>query len=415
MEGSKINELDEILEIDRTNKENPCSKFMDFFNQNHSTTYFIKTSIFDKEKYKDKIIEFKNKKGNYSELEKKSIGSILGMAIGDSIGAPVEFMPLSYEFNGIKGMGQHESGNFSLKPGQWTDDTSMGLCLADSIIENDGKIIPKDIMMRFLLWWYYGYDNAFRFNNSPRHSVGLGGNISLSFDMFIEGKGKDDYTKAGDEKTSGNGSIMRNTPIPICYYKNINDARKYAKLQSKITHQGFEASCCCELLSFIIVKILNGNDLKEILNNLEKEFICECESVNYLAKSKQEGNDKNRNWNWKDKNFKYSEERVRKQSGYIGSYCMDGLAMALHVLYYTNSFKDAILKVVNLRGDSDSVGSVVGQIAGAYYGIDNIPNEWIKIINQWDDNEIALRGYILFHLFDNVDNNSVNDINKKFK
>ena len=401
-----INDLEKTIQND--------DNFFNFlFQKKKSSTYFIKASIFDKEKYKEIKKNF-NPNSNFSKNEKSCMGSMLGMVIGDAMGARVEFQPLSYTNNNIKDMGNSISGKFNLKPGQWTDDTSMSLCIADSLITKEGEFNPKDIMMRFLLWWNNGYNNSFRFDH-PRHSVGLGGNISGSFQSYIDNYGKYEFTIFGNKYTSGNGSIMRNTPIPICYYKNINDARKYAKLQSKITHQGFEASCCCELLSFIIVKILNGNDLKEILNNLEKEFICECESVNYLAKSKQEGNDKNRNWNWKDKNFKYSEERVRKQSGYIGSYCMDGLAMALHVLYYTNSFKDAILKVVNLRGDSDSVGSVVGQIAGAYYGIDNIPNEWIKIINQWDDNEIALRGYILFHLFDNVDNNSVNDINKKFK
>ena len=117
-----------------------------------------------------------------------------------------------------------------------------------------------------------------------------------------------------------------------------------------------------------------------------------------LAQSKQEGDNKNRNWNWKEDNFKYSEERVEKKPGYIGSYCMDGLAMALHVLYTTNNFKDAILKAVNLCGDADSVGSIVGQIAGAYYGLDSIPEDWKNKIKEWDNNEISLRGYILCHL-----------------
>ena len=74
---------------------------------------------------------------------------------------------------------------------------------------------------------------------------------------------------------------------------------------------------------------------------------------------------------------------------------MDGMAMALHVVYYTNTFRDAIIKVVNLRGDADSVGAVVGQIAGAYYGVEKIPPEWIQEISKWDNFEIPLRGYIL--------------------
>ena len=197
---------------------------------------------------------------------------------------------------------------------------------------------------------------------------------------------------------------MRNAAIPICYFRDMEKALHYTEYQSLITHQGYEAAGCCKLITFIIIKILYSKtsqykvNLKDLLDDLKDHFRCEYMSVCYLAHSKQEGNDKNRNWNWKDKNFKYSEVRAALQPDYIGSYCMDSLAMALHIMYFTNSFKEAILKGVNLRGDADSVGSVIGQIAGAFYGLDSIPKEWIKIINKWDNNEIALRGYILCHL-----------------
>ena len=182
-------------------------------------------------------------------------------------------------------------------------------------------------------------------------------------------------------------------------------ALEYAKKQSLITHQGKEAAGCCQLMTFIIWKILKYKtgkpekkvNLKEILEDLS-DFNCKYESVNFLAHSKPEGKDKNRNWNWKVKHYEYSIDRATKKPGYIGSYCMDGLAMALNKLYNTNNFKDAILEGVNLCGDADSVGSVIGQIAGAFYGLDSIPKDWIKTINKWDNNEIALRGYILCHL-----------------
>ena len=399
MERKKIEILDQIIK-ENPKDEFPHESFFGFFHYQKNPTFFTDASIFDKTEYLDIKKKFMEKK-EFSTIEKLSMGSMLGMAIGDAMGAPVEFQPLSYTYDTIKDMGEKTRGNFDLKPGQWTDDTSMGLCLADSLIEKKGEFKPRDIMMRFLLWWFYGYNNAFRFDNKRRHSVGLGGNISGSFRTYLATYGQNEYTIYGNKETSGNGSIMRNAAIPICYYRDRNSALKYAGLQSKITHQGDEASGCCQLLTFIIVKILNGGQLKDVLNNLGNEFQSDCcKSVYCLAKSEQEGNDKNRNWNWKDQNFKYSEERARYNPGYIGSYCMDGLAMALHVLYYTDNFVDAILKVVNLRGDADSVGSVVGQIAGAYYGIDNIPKEWINTINKWDGNEIALRGYILCHLME---------------
>ena len=400
-----IKKLDDILKKEI---------FFDFIKSKKNPDYFVKASIFDKEKYISLRDEFKDKFENkkLSEIEKSCIGSIVGMGIGDAIGARVEFLPLSYNFNKIKDMGNFPAGKFNLKPGQWTDDTAMGLCIADSLIEKNGEFEPNDIMMRFILWWSCGYNNAFRFDDQRynKHSVGLGGNISGSLHEYIKTRGKNVYTDYGDENTSGNGSIMRNAAIPICYFRQKGYALEYAKRQSLITHQGHEAAGCCQLMTFIILKILKLKELDEdniqssknkkytlaqILDNLQ-DFKCDYESVNYLAQSKKEG--KERNWNWKDQNFKYSEYRSTKQPGYIGSYCMDGLAMGLHVLYTTDNFKDAILKAVNLCGDADSLGSIVGQIGGAFYGLDSIPEKWINTLNIWDHNEIALRGYILCNL-----------------
>ena len=448
MDNNRIKKLDQILQKQINNQINNYPFFFNFIHNNKKNSiYFVETSIFEKEEYAKYRQEFfeKKKLNSFTKLEKSSIGSMLGMTIGDAIGSRVEFFPLNYNFKGITGMGESKNGIFKLNPGQWTDDTSMGLCISDSLIEKKGEFDPRDIMMRFILWWYFGYNNAFRFDKKreSRHSVGLGGNISGSLYKYIKDEGKDAYTTYGNKKTSGNGSIMRNAPIPLCYFRNIKKALYFAKKQSLITHQGDEAAGCCQLMTFIIIKILqlkigqnlnnekneknskikdktkdldNSNfiivehknniltnenkekiKLKDILDDL-KDFNCECKSVNYLAQSKMENNDINRNWNWKEKNFHYSEERAKKKPGYIGSYCMDGLAMALHVLYYTDSFQSAILKAVNLCGDADSVGSVVGQIAGAFYEYDSIPPDWIKEVNKWDKDEIALRGFILCQL-----------------
>ena len=156
------------------------------------------------------------------------------------------------------------------------------------------------------------------------------------------------------------------------------------------------------LLTFIIVKILdekNTKNLKEILDNLGNEFKTDVKSVESLAKSKIEDDNPDRDWNWKKDKFRYNEERATRDPGYIGSYAMDNMAMSLHIIYHTNSFKEAIIRAVNIRGDSDSVASVVGQIAGAYYPIEDMPSQWIERINKWDNEEIALRGYMLSRLY----------------
>ena len=382
-----------------------------------SGIYLSKLSIFDKDRGTikedrhliNKVLEILKthksaeekrellKKYNLSNEEKKGIGSMLGMAIGDAMGARYEFKKVRYDKIDLKDMGDPGISNFKMEPGQWTDDTSMGLCLADSLLMNKGELKPHDLMRRFLCWWYGGYNNAFRNNSTPRHSVGLGGNISQSFSRYKEYQ--EEETKAGDKNTSGNGSIMRNAAIPICFHYDINKACEKARKQSLVTHQGVEAKECCSLLTHIIVKIFKGEKLKDILDNLGKTFITDVPSVKYLANSKQEGSDVDRNWNWKFKGqYKYSPKRVKEKPGYVGSYAMDNMAMSLNILYNTDNFRDALIKIVNIRGDSDSVASVVGQIAGAYYGIETIPGDWIEAINRWDNGEIALRGYMLARL-----------------
>lgn len=112
------------------------------------------------------------------------------------------------------------------------------------------------------------------------------------------------------------------------------------------------------------------------------------QSVAFLAQSKRESQElyqesckkwksfkdnnkstQDRDWNWKDPQFTYSKFRAYRQPGYIGSYCMDALSMALHIVWHKNSFKEAVLWAINMGGDCDTVGAISGQIAGAAFGI----------------------------------------------
>ena len=149
-------------------------------------------------------------------------------------------------------------------------------------------------------------------------------------------------------------------------------------------------------------------DVKPILENLKKDKNLDVKrnpdyttypSIynNVINLINHEKNSKE-NWNWKDGIYNYNPQRAQRQPGYIGSYAMDNLAMSLNIVYRSNSFEEAIIKAVNLRGDADSVASVVGQIAGAAYPLYEIPSKWIEAIYNWDDGEIALRGYMLSRL-----------------
>jgi len=203
---------------------------------------------------------------------------------------------------------------------------------------------------------------------------------------------------------------MRNAAIPIFYYKNSLEALDKAVKQSKTTHQGDEAAECCKLLTHIVIRAMKlGKEasVETVLLDpgLSQSFETYLYSVNCLASSQAEErceeneghNLEDRNWNWKNSEFKYSPDRSKKMPGYIGSYSMDCLAMALHCVSHTNSFVDALLMCANLRGDSDSVCAVTGQIAGAIYGLEGIPKDWVNEILKWDPKGyIPLRAYKLY-------------------
>jgi len=361
------------------------------------------------------IVQQKIRDGSFPRNISRALGCGLGLPVGDALGAPLEFSAVRYGSTELKEMGQPEVwrnpayNKFGLKSGQWTDDASMSLCVADSLLVNQG-FDPLDLRLRFVNWWQFGYNNAFADDEErPGGSVGLGGNIGSSFSEFM--RNRTEYTEAGDRQTSGNGSLMRLAPVPLWFAKDgdIEEAMETAYKHSKTTHQGDEAAECCRLLTYIIIKAIrhesDGAVPKSILENLGEEFTAGCYSVQCLAESRnEEKHEENehlklvdRQWNWKDPEFRYCASRARQQPGYIGSYSMDNLSMSLHCVYTTDSFEGAVLKAANMRGDSDTVCAVVGQIAGAMYGVEAIPPSWLDAVQRWDKGgNIALRMYKLF-------------------
>jgi ADP-ribosyl-[dinitrogen reductase] hydrolase len=348
-------------------------------------------------------------KNNLKNSESKAIAAMLGLVIGDALGAPMEFLPVRYNDNSLIDM-KNDENKFNLKCGQWTDDGSMAQCLCDSLLCTPAPIDfdPIDSMLRYVAWWHFGYNNAFKYDTERknRHSVGLGGNISDSMNEFIESG--EPFTKAGNNQTSGNGSLMRLAPVAIAFHRNVEKCVNNAMLSSYVTHQGIEAAECCGLLAYIMsygISSTESTTHRKFLDELPRYYkSSKSTSVNYLIASQCEpSGDVDRNWNWKDANFKYSPSRSKNQPNYIGSYAMDAMAMSLHCFYTTNSYKSCVLKAANLGGDADTVACISGQLAGSFYGLfgeKGIPEEWIEHIQKWDGGgSIAYRASLLYHKY----------------
>ncbi len=283
-------------------------------------------------------------------------GSLLGLAAGDALGTTLEFcQPGSFEpITDMVG-----GGPFDLEPGQWTDDTSMALCLADSLIACKG-FNAQDQMERYVRWYRDGHrsskDYCFDIGNTTRNAL-------IEFEQT-----GNPYSGSNNPFSAGNGSIMRLAPIPLYFYQAPELALKYAADSSRTTHGAPTAVDACVYMAGIIVGALQGRSKEELLRSMftpvpdywqKYKLSPEIEAV---AKG----------------SFKEKEPPHIKGSGYV----VESLEAALWAFYNSNTFEEGAFLAVNLGDDADTTGAVYGQIAGAYYGVEAIPKDWRFALTQ---------------------------------
>ncbi|HNC86295.1 MAG TPA: ADP-ribosylglycohydrolase family protein [Agitococcus sp.] len=299
--------------------------------------------------------------GNRVDLQDKYEGCLLGLACGDAVGTTVEFKQRG-SFAPVTDM--VGGGSFDLKAGQWTDDTSMALCLAHSLLEQKG-FDAKDQMDRYLRWYQEGYMS----------SKGYCFDIGLTILGALKNYALHQNPYAGSEhpRTAGNGSIMRLAPVPLYYLSSLEQTIHFAAESSRTTHAAEEAVESAKLFAVLIRMALLGHDKKQIL--FENEFYSNTTTVNDLAQG-----------DYVDK-----EEKHIKGSGYV----INSLEAALWCFAHTNSFEQAVLKAVNLGDDADTTAAIVGQLAGAYYGVSAIPSAWLKKLFMAEQiKELAIKLYV---------------------
>ena len=279
----------------------------------------------------------------FKEEKSSCLGAFAGLAIGDALGAPVEFRRRG-KFQPVTGM--RAGGTFGLPAGAWTDDTAMALCLADSLLhEPDFDVV--DLLERFCDWMLEGT------NTSTDKCIGIGQNTLRTLGNYRR-TGETTAIKGG-KRSDGNGAIMRLAAVPCLHWRSVDKARRIAIAQSKCTHYSILSEGCCDLLSLILCRLISGDTWDQVLPYPPEDNW--FEEVGFLSSCK-----------WRDKNV----DDVLS-TGYV----IHTLEAALYCVDTTSSFSDAVLKAVNLGDDADTVGAVTGQIAGARYGIDSIPKDWM--------------------------------------
>ena len=244
-------------------------------------------------------------------------------------------------------------GRFHLNAGEWTDDTSMALCLASSLLKCAG-FDPRDQMKRYVRWWQEGY------LSSNGRCFDIGDTVREALNRFE--RTDDPYSGSNDTMSAGNGSLMRLAPVPMYFVVDPREAIDRSADSSRTTHGAQEAVDACRYFSGLLVGALRGVDKETLLSSRYSPVACLWESAMLSPKIAEIA----------DGSFKIRQPPDIKGTGYV----VDTLEAVLWAFHHTDDFMDGALKVANLGDDADTTAAIYGQIAGAYYGVDSIPSEW---------------------------------------
>jgi ADP-ribosylglycohydrolase len=305
-------------------------------------------------------------------MQDRHRGALIGLAVGDALGAAVEFRsPGSF----FPVTGYRSGGPHGLNAGEWTDDTSMALALADSIASVGWDL--NDQASRYVEWWKTGKYSV----NGRCFDIGITTRSALS--RFIAAK---DALASGDpsEHASGNGSIMRLAPVPIryagLYPKRVNELSRLAEESSVPTHASEQCRSACRYLGMILAALVQGDDCEAVLSPDWKplQSLNEIKPLHPLIREVAEGS------------FRHKQPPAIEGSGWV----VKSLEAALWAFHDADSFEAAILRAVNLGDDADTTGAICGQLAGAFWGESKIPGSLRSGLARMDMIDQALAGIL---------------------
>ena len=289
----------------------------------------------------------------------------MGLAVGDAVGTTNEFK-VAGTFKPITDM--VGGGPFLLKPGQWTDDTSMALCLADSLLAK-GHYDSFDVMERYQRWFSKGY------RSSTDRCFDIGGQVRAALFDF-EHEQRVPVTAERSDR-AGNGAIMRLAPVVIAGFEHreIREIVATAGLSARETHYSVEAEAGTEVFAALLVGALLGWAPEHIIN---VGWASTGPAFDEMA-ARVISTDPDERASWES-----------ETSGYI----VHGLRLAVHGLLDFPSFRDATLAIANMGGDSDTNAAIYGQLGGAFFGIEAIPASWRSTLHQGEEIDALARALV---------------------
>ncbi|NMF97465.1 ADP-ribosyl-[dinitrogen reductase] hydrolase [Aromatoleum toluolicum] len=273
-------------------------------------------------------------------LHERALGAYLGLAVGDALGATVEFLTPSEirhqygELRDIVG-----GGWLRLKAGQVTDDTQMSLALGAAILESGGWNLTN-IATHWLVWLK---SKPIDVGNTCRRGL-----VRYGRDGSLESPFSD-----GD---AGNGALMRNLPAVLYAFRDAALLEHCSVAQAHVTHNHPLSDAATLCVARMLADLLYGGDWRDNLAKLRAK-----------AKALVEAH----------RPFRF-DPYPKRATGYV----VDTVQTVLHAFFATDSFESCLIRTVNCGGDADTTGAIAGMLAGAHYGVDAIPGRWIKRLDR---------------------------------
>jgi len=284
------------------------------------------------------------------ELHDRCLGAMIGLAVGDAVGTTLEFKTRDDYTHLVDMIG---GGPFRLEAGQWTDDTSMALALADSLIRK-GKLDKTDLMQRFLAWRDHGDYSC------TGRCIDYGNATDAALSHFR--RTGNPNSGSADANSAGNGALMRLAPILLHHQSgDFDDGHldALARDQGVVTHAALASTDACIAFARLLEAAITATD-KSFLLTVGKSLTIENADVARVMSG-----------SWRGK-----ERDEIRSSGYV----IHSLEAAIWCFDRTTSFREAILLAANLGDDADTVAAITGQLAGAFYGLKGVPNDWRRKI-----------------------------------
>jgi ADP-ribosyl-[dinitrogen reductase] hydrolase len=294
-------------------------------------------------------------------------GALLGLACGDAVGTTVEFESRGTFVPSTDMVG---GDPFGLRQGEWTDDTSMALCLAASLIEQQG-FDPHDQLTRYCRWRNHGY------MSSTGRCFDIGNTTSAALGRFERLGTPYCSDEVDSHMSAANGCLMRLAPVPMWFYPDCGKTIHFAGLSARTTHGALECLDATKLFGAILHAALSGACKDELLFETASTVSITSNAVKALPKGS------------------YAEETVIQIHGSF--FVVDALEAALWCFLNTDSFEAAILAAANLGDDADTTAAICGQVAGAYYGESGIPDHWLQHLFMAEEIRALADGLRLHH------------------